>query len=188
VIVLKPKGIAVVTIEPTPLFRVAVPSEALPLKNWTVPSGTPAVELTPAVSVTGWPTTDGLGEAATVVVVAGNTVCVKTGEVLVSKLVSPWYTAVIEFAPTLSAEEVMLTVPFESSVPVPSEVVPFRNWTVPVGVPEPGLTAVTVAVIVTLAPEFDGLGTTFTAVLEFALATVSGTATDVLPAKFVSPP
>ena len=55
----------------------------LPLKNWTVPSGTPAVELTPAVSVTGWPTTDGLGDDATVVVVAGKTFWVKTGDVLV---------------------------------------------------------------------------------------------------------
>jgi hypothetical protein len=33
VIVLKPKGIVEVTIDPTPFVRVAVPSEVLPLKN-----------------------------------------------------------------------------------------------------------------------------------------------------------
>ena len=54
----------------------------------------------------------------------------------------------------------MLTVPLLSNVPVPSEVVPLKNWTVPVGVPVPGLAAVTVAVSVTDAPEADGLGTT----------------------------
>jgi hypothetical protein len=90
VTVLKPKGSAVVTMEATPPDKVAVPSEVVPRKNWTVPSGVPAVELTPAVSVTGWPTTAGLGDAATVVVVAGKTVWVKTCEVLELKLVSPW--------------------------------------------------------------------------------------------------
>jgi hypothetical protein len=90
VTLLKPKGRAVVTMDPTPPERVAVPSKVVPLKNWTVPSGTPAVELTPAVKVTGWPTTAGLGEAATVVVVAGRLVALKTGDVLPLKLVSPW--------------------------------------------------------------------------------------------------
>ena len=78
----KPKVRAVVTMLPTPPLSVAVPSEVVPLKNWTVPVGTPAVELTPAVSVTGWPTTDGLGDDATVVVVVGKTVWLKIGEVL----------------------------------------------------------------------------------------------------------
>jgi hypothetical protein len=83
VIELKPKGSEDVTRVATPLFRVAVPSELVPpLKNWTVPVGTPALELTPAVSVTGWPTTEGLGAEATVVTVAGLTVWLKTGEVL----------------------------------------------------------------------------------------------------------
>jgi hypothetical protein len=93
---------------------------------------------------------------------------------------------VIEFEPTLSAEEVMLTVPFESSVPIPSEFIPFRNSTVPVGVPEPGLMAVTVAVKVTVAPEFDGLGTPTTTVFVSA-ATVAVSCADVLVLKLGSP-
>ena len=42
--------------------------------------------------------------------------------------------------------------------PVPSEVVPLKNWTVPVGVPEAGLTALTVAVRVTFCPDDRRLG------------------------------
>ena len=58
---------------------------------------------------------------------------------------SPSYVAVIELDPTVSAEDVMLAVPLLSNVPVPSEVDPLKNATVPVGVPVPGLAAVTVA-------------------------------------------
>ena len=60
--------------------------------------------------------------------------------------------AVIELVLTVSAEELMLVVPLLNSVPVPSEVVPLKNWTVPVGVPDPGLLAVTVAFSVTAHP------------------------------------
>ena len=82
---LKPKGRAVVTRLATPPESVAVPRTVVPFRNWTVPSGTPDGELTPAVSVTAWPTTEGpgisdpTGAAATVVVVVGKTVCVKDG-------------------------------------------------------------------------------------------------------------
>jgi hypothetical protein len=42
------------------------------------------------------------------------------------------------------------------TAPVPRVVVPSKNVTVPVGLPAPGLTTVTVAVKVTLCPEVDG--------------------------------
>ncbi len=54
----------------------------------------------------------------------------------------------IELAPSASALVAMLPEPLVS-VAVPSEVAPLKNWTVPVGVPAPGLTACTVAVRVT---------------------------------------
>ena len=91
-------------------FRVAVPSRVAPSKKLAVPVGVPApgaTALVVAVRVTGWPNTDGLGEDATVVVVAawlttGDTV----GEVLPVKLASPPYTAVMERVPTARVEVV----------------------------------------------------------------------------------
>ena len=63
------------------------------------------------------------------------------------KLVSPGYTAVIEYVPTESAvvEGVKVATP-PDSVPVPSIVAPSLRVTVPDGVPEPGASATTVAV------------------------------------------
>ena len=81
----------------------------------------------------------------------------------------------------------MLVVPLLSKVPVPSEVVPLKNWTVPVGVPVPGLAAVTVAVSVTDAPELDGLGTTTTDAFVLAFVTVTLVAGEVFGAKVLSP-
>src|SRR5437868_3986630 len=72
--------------------------------NCTVPVRGPApgdTGATGAVKVTDWPKTEGLAEAATVVVVSAlMTVCAKAEEVLVMKLPSPLYTAVIEWAAT----------------------------------------------------------------------------------------
>jgi hypothetical protein len=89
---------------------------------------------------------------------------------------------VIAFVPTGRAVDVVLAVPLLRSVAVPNELVPLKNCTVPVGVPEPGLTAITVAVSVTDAPEPEGLGTATTELVVLAFATVTGTPGDVLPA------
>jgi hypothetical protein len=68
--------------------------------------------------------------------------------VLVTKLVSPAYTAVIECDPTDSALVLNVAVP-PLSVPVPIVVRPSLKVTLPLGVPAPGAVALTVAVKVT---------------------------------------
>ena len=60
--------------------------------------------------------------------------------------------------------------------------------TVPVGVPEPGALAVTVAVNVTDWPKTDGLAVVATLVVVLALLTTWLSADEVLVAKFVSLP
>jgi hypothetical protein len=61
--------------------------------------------------------------------------------------------------------------PVLDTVPVPSGVVPMKNWTVPVfGVPAPGDVGVTVAVKVTVFPDLPGFGVTVSAVAVPALA------------------
>lgn len=73
-------------------FRVAVPRDAVPLRNVTVPVGVPAVEATVAVNVTLPPGSALVVEALSVVVVAGGAVTVMVvvpRVVLEPKLVSP---------------------------------------------------------------------------------------------------
>ena len=79
-----------------------------------------------------------------------------------------------------------VAVPRES-VPVPSDVAPLKNWTVPVGVPVPGLTGATVAVNVTSWPKTGELGVNVTVVVVDASATGTVTAGEVLAPKLVSP-
>jgi len=64
---------------------------------------------------------------------------------------------VIECAPTLRSVVLKVATPVALIVPVPSVVVPSRNVTVPVGVPEPGASAATVAVKVSDWPKEPGL-------------------------------
>jgi hypothetical protein len=66
---------------------------------------------------------------------------------------------------------VSVAVPVADSELVPMVIVPLRNVTVPVGVPAPGLTALTVAVKVTLCVEVDGFSEEVTVVLVLALLT-----------------
>jgi hypothetical protein len=113
------------------------------------------------------------------------TVC--AGEVLVMKLVSPSYLAVIAFEPTGRVVVVSAAVPALPSVAVPSEVVPLKNSTVPVGVPVPGLVAVTVAVREIEAPVLPDEGDAVSAVVVLACATVTVVAVEVLPVKLRSP-
>jgi hypothetical protein len=55
VIVKVPEGRVDFVILATPPLRDALPSEALPFLNVTVPVGVGPAELTVAVNVTGWP-------------------------------------------------------------------------------------------------------------------------------------
>jgi hypothetical protein len=66
------------------------------------------------------------------------------------------------------------------SVPSPNGVDPFTKWTVPVGVPVPGLTAATVAVKVTTWPRMGEAGEELTETVVVAELTVSGVAGEVL--------
>src|SRR5438876_12202094 len=59
-----------VTSEALPLTSVTVPSTVAPSLNVTVPVGTPAPDVTVALSVTVWPSEDGLGVLLMVVEVA----------------------------------------------------------------------------------------------------------------------
>src|SRR5437773_1798942 len=85
-----------------------VPRKLPSILKRTLPVGVPApgaIGLMVAVNVTDWPNTEGLAEALTVVVVlALLTVCVTFGDVLVRKLASPLYTAVIVWLPTERVE------------------------------------------------------------------------------------
>ena len=83
----------------TPLtFSVPAPIVVAPSKNVTLPAGTTPGELTVAVSVTGWPVFEGLGEEMRVVAVCAGTGLTDSGkllDVLVRKFPSPPYRAVM---------------------------------------------------------------------------------------------
>jgi hypothetical protein len=88
--------------------------------------------------------------------------------------------------PTASAEVVNVALP-ELKLAVPSVKAPSRKVAVPVGVPAPGETALTVAVKVTDCPNSDGFTDEVTVVELLALSTVWVIAAEALLVKFVSP-
>ena len=88
--------------------------------------------------------------------------------------------------PIASEEMANVALP-ELKVAVPSVEAPSRNVTVPVGVPVPGETALTVAVNITDWPNTDGFTDEVTVVELLALLTVWVMAVEVLLLKFVSP-
>ena len=102
-------------------------------------------------------------------------------------LVSPEYDAVTKFSPGrwLTLDVVRVAMPL-LSVPVPSDVDPLKNSTVPVG-----SLPLTSAVNVTCDPTNGLLGIKYTAVVVFALDvapfTVCESAADVLALLLVSP-
>ena len=77
--------------------------------------------------------------------------------------------------------------PVESTATVPRIDFPALNVTVPLGVPEPGAFAVTVAVKVTDCPEFDGLSEDTTPVEVLSLLTVWVIGAEVVGVKLPSP-
>src|SRR5439155_18343149 len=162
-----------------------------PSRKVTLPAGVPApglLAVTVAVKVTDCLNTDGLAEELADVVVPYFTVCVSLGDVLTLKFASPPYDAVIECEPTASVLVTNVAWPELSRVPVPRVLVPSLKVTVPVGVPAPGLFAVTVAVKVTACPDTEGLAEELTNVVVPAFLTVWVSGLDVLPLKFASPP
>jgi hypothetical protein len=88
--------------------------------------------------------------------------------------------------PTESDEVVKVALP-AARVAVPRVAAPSRKVTVPVGVPAPGETALTVAVKVTAWPVADGFTDEVTVVELFALLTVWVIAAEVLLLKLPSP-
>jgi hypothetical protein len=189
VIELAPVARAVGGSEATPPAIVAVPSEVVPLKNWTVPVGVPEViAATVAVSVTSCPNTGALGVKETVVLDVADcaSVTVAIGEVSPLKLPSPRYCAVIELGPAARAVVEKVATPL-ASVTVPIAVAPLKNWTVPVGVPDPGLAALTVAVSVTFWPTTGDAGENVTTLDEADCTTVTVVGDEVLDVKLSSP-
>ena len=162
-----------------------------PSRKVTLPAGVPApglLAVTVAVKVTDFPNTDGLAEELADVVVPYFTVCVSLEEVLPLKFASPPYDALIEWEPTASVLVTNVAWPEPFRVPVPRVLEPSLKVTVPVGVPAPGLFAVTVAVKVTDCPDTDGLAEELTSVVVLAFFTVWVSVLEVLPLKVAPPP
>lgn len=142
----------------TPLVTVPVPRLVEPLKNVTVPVGSPVVGgmgVMVAVRVSGVVGASGFEEDVSAMV-SFTTTSIRALDVTALKLASPEYEAVMLWLPTASVVLVNVVCPFVR-VPVPRVVVPSRNVTVPVGVPVAGMTAATVAVNVTDVPSPAGL-------------------------------
>lgn len=120
--------------------------------NCTVPLGVPLpgeFAVTVAVKWTDCPLTEGFADELTAVAVSSAFTACDTAELLlVLKLPSPPYDAVIECDAVLNALVVYVATP-PLIVPVPKVVAPSEKVTVPEGEPAPGEVAVTVAVKVT---------------------------------------
>jgi hypothetical protein len=199
-----PEYIAVMECGPTAsvviLAEIALPPDSATgepkltpsILNCTVPVGVPdpgALAVAVAVNVTLWPKTDGLADVLmAVAVVSWLTTCVRAGDdVLVRKLLSPLYTAVILCEPAARDDVVRVAWPARLTVPVPIVLLPSLNVTIPDAVPAPGAVAATVAVNVTLWPNTEGLAEEVSDVLVPALLTVCVRVVAVFPLKLLSP-
>jgi len=89
----EPAARVVTLSEALPLTSVTVPSAVAPSRNVTLPVGIPAPEVTVALSVTAWPSDEGLGVLFKVVEVAAAagalTTWFTTGEELAAKVALP---------------------------------------------------------------------------------------------------
>src|SRR2546426_17157 len=179
------------TAELNAMLQLPVPTLALqlcvPSLTVTVPVGVPlpgAFATTVNVKLTAWPTADGLGVCAVIVVVvpAAVTVWAVPADVLPANVPSPAYVAVSVFAPAVVGVRVQVpaaTVPLHCTVPS-------LTVTLPVGVPP---TDVTVKVTTTPCPTADGFGVwPVSVVVVPATPTVWASPADTLPVKFTAPP
>ncbi|GAA5610959.1 hypothetical protein Spla01_02106 [Streptomyces platensis] len=158
---------------------VSVPPPVPLMTKVTVPVGMPepgGTGATVAVKVTGCPKTDGSGNEVTVVVVGVRTcctVCVSVPDDALNCALPP-YVAVMRWVPGLRLLVVTVAVPPTSgAVSVPPPPPAMTKVTVPVGVPAPGATGATVAVMVTGCPKFEGSGDEVTTVDVDALLIVT---------------
>jgi len=62
-----------------PLVRVALPRDAVPFLNVTVPATVPAAEVTVAVKVTASPTVEGVSDETSFVLVGARSTTIETG-------------------------------------------------------------------------------------------------------------
>src|SRR5690242_6893963 len=113
--------------------------------------------------------------------------CVNVEELLVRKFVSPLYMAVIEWVPWARLEVWKVAWPVASRLLVPSVTVPSIKVTVPVGMPAPGLRAVTVAVNVIICPMAAGFADEESVVAVLAWLTICDKTAEVLGPRAVSP-
>ncbi|SCK55662.1 hypothetical protein H180DRAFT_05131, partial [Streptomyces sp. WMMB 322] len=140
-----------------------------PKSNTTDPVGVPPpgdTAETVAVNVTDSPTTDGSGAPTTAVdVPAAFTTCESTPDEP-EKLALPPYVAVTVNGepPTVAYACEMVATPPDNGTGAETLPSPKSKTTDPIGVPEPGDTAETVAVNVTDSPTTDGSGAPATAV------------------------
>jgi hypothetical protein len=176
------ENVAVVT--PAVVESVPVPNVVVLSLKVTVPVGVPdpgEVTITVAVNVTDCPKIVGLAEETTLVVVSALlTTWDRDAEVLVLKLVSPPYTAVMECVAIVNEEAAkvaVVTPPVVERVPEPRVFAPSLKVTVPVGVPAADAT---VAVSVTDWLNTDGLLEEATVIVGVPLLTVWLTPVDVL--------
>jgi hypothetical protein len=91
--------------------------------------------------------------------------------------------AVTVWVPTADLSAEVVALPADNPTGLPEAFPSTTNWTSPVGVPEPGELAVTVAVTVTGCPKTEGLAPETSAVLVDALSTCWVTALEVEVAK-----
>src|SRR5262249_12420656 len=142
-----------------------------------MPVGVPlpgATAATVAENVTSWPNTDVDGDTVRIVLVPERvTVTDREAEVLGLKLPSPAYWATTTCVPTNSLLSVRVATPLAPALAEPMMFAPSLKLTVPVRVPEPGATGVTVAVNVTDWPKVADAADTVSAVAELATPTVT---------------
>src|SRR5437588_65087 len=106
-------------------------------KNETVPVGIPSAQIGRAASRVGCPTTVGVTDDVSTVVVSclGVTVWVSGPRLLGAKVASPLYCAVSELVPMLKALVGSVAVPVASRKMVGILLPSTKNETVPVGIP-----------------------------------------------------
>lgn len=89
----------------------------------------------------------------------------------------------MECDPPVNAEVVKVAIPL-ARIPLPIDVLPSLNVTLPVGVPAP---EATVAVNVTVCPKIDGLGSDVRAVVVLEALTICVSELDTLELKLLLP-
>jgi hypothetical protein len=107
--------------------------------------------------------------------------------VLEVKIASPLYSAVMVCVPTDKDDQIKGALPLDKTTALPMLIPSTLNCTDPVGVPDPGGTALTVALNVTICPTTDGLGNAVRVVVVSASFTVC-VSVQVLPSNTGSPP